>query len=259
TQRFSSQIAELQNQNAQLIEDHTRDVLSIEAKETQLVRARSDAENAEERVRMLERECERLKREVVRLGRARYKDADAGANRNHPSLDFGPPSAALYGNGKPEWEPNGANARLDDRSGNNSDIHTTYNAESSDGPTPVANGIGGRTQSPVRSTHRPHPQPSAAASKSQLASGRASPSTRSHDSGELDRSYGSRDSHSSGVRDGGAVGGNGASRLVGDRPVSAPRQASDGVESWKRAAEVTQNLKARIEMIKAKQGLARGH
>ncbi|KAL2350198.1 armadillo-type protein [Cryomyces antarcticus] len=259
TQRFSSQIAELQNQNAQFIEDHTRDVLSIKAKETQLVRARSDAENAEERGRMLERECERLKREVVRLGRARYEDADAGANHNHPPLDFGPPSAALYGDGKPEWEPNGANARFDNRSGNNSDNHTTYNAESNDGPTPAANGNGGRTQSPVRSAHRPHPQLSTAASHSQLASGRASPSTRSHEGGELDRSYGSRDSQSSGVRDGGAVGGNGASRLGGDRPVSAPRQASDGVESWRRAAEVTQNLKARIEMMKAKQGLARGH
>lgn len=39
-QKLTSHIHELQNQNAQLIEDHTRDVLSIKAKETQLVRAR---------------------------------------------------------------------------------------------------------------------------------------------------------------------------------------------------------------------------
>jgi len=33
--------------------------------------------------------------------------------------------------------------------------------------------------------------------------------------------------------------------------------APGGAESWKRAAEVTQNLKARIEMMKAKQGLSK--
>ncbi|KAL6717623.1 hypothetical protein ACLMJK_005538 [Lecanora helva] len=64
--RLQSQIHELQNQNAQLIEDHTRDVLSIKAKETQLVRARSDAEAAENQVQRQGREMERLKRELSR-------------------------------------------------------------------------------------------------------------------------------------------------------------------------------------------------
>ena len=68
--RLASQINELQNQNAQLIEDHTRDVLSIKAKETQLVRARSDAEAAEQTVQKQQREMERLKRELSRIGRA---------------------------------------------------------------------------------------------------------------------------------------------------------------------------------------------
>ena len=64
--KLTSQIHELQNQNAQLIEDHTRDVLSIKAKETQLVRARSDAEAAESMVQRQSREMERLKRELSR-------------------------------------------------------------------------------------------------------------------------------------------------------------------------------------------------
>ena len=64
--KFMSQIHELQHQNAQLIEDHTRDVLSIKAKETQLVRARSDAEAAESMVQRQGREMERLKRELSR-------------------------------------------------------------------------------------------------------------------------------------------------------------------------------------------------
>ena len=64
--KLKSQVAELQNQNAQLIEDHTKDVLSIKAKETQLVRARSDAESAEQTVQKQQRDIERLKRELAR-------------------------------------------------------------------------------------------------------------------------------------------------------------------------------------------------
>ncbi|KAF3490539.1 spindle pole body component alp14 [Arthroderma uncinatum] len=68
--KLSSEVHELQNQNAQLIEDHTRDVLSIKAKETQLVRARGDAETAEQSVQKQQREIERLKRELSRAMRA---------------------------------------------------------------------------------------------------------------------------------------------------------------------------------------------
>ncbi|KAF6825703.1 spindle pole body [Colletotrichum plurivorum] len=60
--KYMSEIQELKNQNASLIEDHTRDVLSIKAKETQLVRARSDAEATEQTNERLRRELERLKR-----------------------------------------------------------------------------------------------------------------------------------------------------------------------------------------------------
>lgn len=63
--KLLSQVNELQNQNAQLIEDHTRDVLSIKAKETQLVRARSDAEAAEQACQRLQRENGGLKRELA--------------------------------------------------------------------------------------------------------------------------------------------------------------------------------------------------
>ncbi len=71
-----SQIHELQHQNAQLIEDHTRDVLSIKAKETQLVRARSDAEAAESMVQRQGREMERLKRELNRNARDQSPPSD---------------------------------------------------------------------------------------------------------------------------------------------------------------------------------------
>ena len=85
--KMTSQITELQNQNAQLIEDHTRDVLQIKAKETQLVRARSDAENAEERANSLSKEIDRLKRELSRLGRDRAS-SDAPNEASTPNGDL---------------------------------------------------------------------------------------------------------------------------------------------------------------------------
>lgn len=76
--KFTSEIQELKNQNASLIEDHTRDVLSIKAKETQLVRARSDAEAAEQINDRLRRELDRLKKA---LSRAEHLNASAGKLR----------------------------------------------------------------------------------------------------------------------------------------------------------------------------------
>ena len=64
--KWLTEIQELKNTNAKLIEDHTRDVLSIKAKETQLVRARSDVEANEQVNERLRRELERLKRALSR-------------------------------------------------------------------------------------------------------------------------------------------------------------------------------------------------
>ena len=94
--KLTSQIHELQNQNAQLIEDHTRDVLSIKAKETQLVRARSDAEAAESMVQRQGREMERLKRELSRNVREAsplasddpiYQDRNLNGSQHHPGME----------------------------------------------------------------------------------------------------------------------------------------------------------------------------
>ena len=94
--KLQSQIHELQNQNAQLIEDHTRDVLSIKAKETQLVRARSDAEAAESLVQRQGREMDRLKRELSRNVRDQspmlsddqiYQDRNPNGLPHRPGLE----------------------------------------------------------------------------------------------------------------------------------------------------------------------------
>lgn len=204
--KMSSQVAELQVQNAQLIEDHTRDVLQIKAKETQLVRARSDAEAAEDRANMLSREIDRLKREISRLGRTQ-------AGRDSPI------EAALNG-GSTSPRPAYASSR-------SYNLPSTRNYSSIDG-------IEGKENHPRTTSEdkklrgglgeRPGSRPMSNGS----SGGRATPA-----SGE---DAGSTMSSHSGLR----------------------ASQGDGVESWRRAAEVTQNLKARIEMMKARQNINRG-
>lgn len=203
--KLTSQIHELQNQNAQLIEDHTRDVLSIKAKETQLVRARSDAESAEQTVEKQLREIDRLKRELSRTVRASspsppeaahdhiYHDTNAngapinpGVERYHSSMsesrDVGYQRARNYMSSPSEEKEN-------------SDMgpkkRTTENVPA--------------TAPPSSTTVAPAPS---------LSRGVSGP--REQDPGR-----------------GAEAGANG-----------------QPVESWKRAAEVTSQLKARIEQMK---------
>ena len=200
--KFASQINELQNQNAQLIEDHTRDVLSIKAKETQLVRARSDAEAAEQTVQKQQREIDRLKRELSRAVRATsppphdandqiYRDTGMNGSAHHPPLDrynstmtsreIGYERARNYMNSPSEEKENGSLETAQQKVG---------------------------SRSPPRSYSRD-----------------LSSSGRSEREGAVGRT---------GVDDRG-------------REVSAN---GEPVESWKRAAEVTSQLKARIEQMK---------
>ncbi|KAH7135740.1 armadillo-type protein [Dendryphion nanum] len=207
--KLTSQIHELQNQNAQLIEDHTRDVLSIKAKETQLVRARSDYEAAEQTVQNQRREVDRLKRELSRQVRATsppptdlsdqiYADPSGGARL----ADSGYGSAPAYGRNR-SFANQPASPGLEGKE--------NFDSLSRPGST-----LSGKL-SPLRA--------GAGSAKSSLSSrgGRTSPAE-------------------GGMNNFGSIGGT---------------QANSGAESWKRAAEVTQNLKQRIEMMKAKQGIGR--
>ena len=101
--KFMSQIHELQHQNAQLIEDHTRDVLSVKAKETQLVRARSDAEAAENMVQRQSREMERLKRELNRNVRDNSPPSDGQIYQDrNPNQAPHRPGMERYDSSRPE-------------------------------------------------------------------------------------------------------------------------------------------------------------
>ncbi|KAK2739729.1 Microtubule-associated protein, microtubule dynamics during spindle orientation [Onygenales sp. PD_40] len=213
--KLASEINELQNQNAQLIEDHTRDVLSIKAKETQLVRARSDAETAEQNVQKQQREIERLKRELSRAVRASAASppavipdmglnmgvGDGGIYQDHSNnINNGPPSRAglHFGSRFESARPRSfMSASPSEEKENNNGLESPGLSS--------AGGYAGRRKisPPVGSSY---------------SSGRGSPARLS-------------------------AGRTGSS---GDGPLSSGEPA----ENWKRAAEVTSQLKARIEQMK---------
>jgi cytoskeleton-associated protein 5 len=211
--KLASQIHELTNQNAQLIEDHTRDVLSVKAKETQLIRARTDFEEVQAQVATQQREMDRLKRELSRQVRASspapldlseqiYNDGLNGTGvggygrvRNYGASPTSP--------GK-ENDPVGATAAF----------RTGKLSGASLGGGVAATGLG------ISSTF------GTGSPRAMRATGLMTP-----DGVEVQRTH----------------------TTAGERSSVASTSsvaASGGAESWKRAAEVTQNLKARIEMMK---------
>ena len=196
--RHASQINELQNQNAQLIEDHTRDVLSIKAKETQLVRARSDAEAAEQTVQKQQREMERMRRELSRVARATtppmgtdagdhiYRDAGMGMNGTNHIVS-----------GVDRYESSRASRELG--------YQRARSYMSSPSEEKENGGLDGQ--------------------RGKLGS----PESRGRDASDGARSRGESPGRGQEGRDG-----------VTGQPI----------ESWRRAAEVTSQLKARIEQMK---------
>ena len=195
--RLNNQIFELQNSNAQLIEDHTRDVLSIKAKETQLVRARSDYEAAEQTNQTQQREIERLKRELSRQVRV----------TSPPPTEY---NDHMYSD---------SNGRFGDSSYNNHMSYGRKDSRTAGGPiSPTDEG-----KENFDSLSRPD----------------------SHMSGKLSP----RLADASGKSSFSSRGGRNSPAELGASRMGAS-QAASGAESWKRAAEVTQNLKQRIEMMK---------
>ncbi|KKK20091.1 putative spindle pole body component [Aspergillus rambellii] len=219
--RLNSQVTELQNQNAQLIEDHTRDVLSIKAKETQLVRARSDAESAEQTVQKQQREIDRLKRELTRALRS-----GAMSPPNAITDQFNmpiPEAASIYQD--PGSNGHGAISR--------SGLH-----------------LGSRFEST-----RPRSYASASPSEEKENNGLESPGLGGREGGLGRRKF----SPTFGTAYSG-LGSPTRSSIIGSGSASGedqPARSTEPAENWKRAAEVTSQLKARIEQMKARQGLTR--
>lgn len=198
--KLVSEVQELKNQNAGLIEDHTRDVLSIKAKETQLVRARSDAEATEQTNERLRRELERLKRALSRAEGLGISGGVVSPGMTSPTPD----DMGIYRDGA-----NHSGSR-----NNRMSFASSLSEEKENGDAP-------------------HNYP-----RSKL-----SPELR-YNSGSSGRGSPARGFRSAPVEEGVGHG-------TGSGTSSAPGGAGgNGVESWKRAAEVTSQLKARIEQMK---------
>ncbi|KAI1204512.1 armadillo-type protein [Annulohypoxylon truncatum] len=205
--KLVSEVQELKNQNAGLIEDHTRDVLSIKAKETQLVRARSDAEATEQTNERLRRELERLKRALSRAEGLGISGGVVSPGMTSPTPD----DVGIYRDG----------ANYSGSRNNRMSFTSTLSEEKENGDVP-------------------HNYP-----RSKL-----SPDLR-YNSGSSGRGSPARGFRSAPIEEGVGHG-------TGSGMSSAPAgTGGNGVESWKRAAEVTSQLKARIEQMKAKQGFNR--
>lgn len=172
-------------ENAELIEAGTRDNLAIRAKDAQLVRARTDAEQAEVQNQKLQREIERLKRELARSVRT----------ASPPPPDV---TEQLYQNPMGSFGPTGPLGQHSRDSMGRASKRLSYPSVF---PEEKENGFDrNKMVSPTFS------------SMSGGGEGRHSPS-----------------------------------RGVG----------MDNAESWKRAAEVTNALKARIEQMKKQNGIGR--
>ncbi|KAL5353471.1 hypothetical protein ACLOAV_001508 [Pseudogymnoascus australis] len=223
--RLNSEVQELRNQNAQLIEDHTRDMLSIKAKETQLVRARSEAEAADAMCAQLRREMERLKRALTAAERAGTGPVSPIGER---SVTGG---HSVSGGRSVSGESDEAGIYRDTG---------MYGQEGRRTP-----GYGGRAGA------------GGYGGGEEKENGFDSP-------GAGMRKLRSPDLLTRGLsRTGSSSSGRSPAREAygrGGREESNPSPAlGDGqpVESWKRAAEVTSALKAKIEQMKARQGISR--
>lgn len=209
--KLATQVHELTNQNAQLIEDRTRDVLSIKAKETQLIRARADFDELQAQVGTQQREIERLKRELSRQVRA----------TSPAPLDL---SEQIYNDGLNGAGPGG------------------FGRVRNYGAGPMSPG---KENDPVGAA--------AAAFRTAKLSGVSLGGGASAGGLGISSAFGGGSPRSGRVAGLSGTDGVEVQRAPGERASvtsTASVSASGGAESWKRAAEVTQNLKARIEMMK---------
>lgn len=176
-------------------------MLSIKAKETQLVRARSDAEAAEQVNERLRRELERLKRALSRAEGLGVSGGMASPTVTSPTHE----DVGIYRDSS-----NSTGTRS-----NRISFTSTLSEEKENGDVP---------HSYPRSKLSPDMRYTGG------SSGRGSPAR------------GFRSAHSDDATHGPPVGGSGMTTSAGNG------------ENWKRAAEVTSQLKARIEQMKVSDG-----
>lgn len=261
--KLCAEISELQNQNAQLIEDHTRDVLQIKAKETQLVRARGECDVLRTENDTARKDIERQKREMTRLGRESF-GRDQRDNNNNNAIILPSPQDDTTNNGL---------IFSDHHHHSSSNISTSASGRPS---SAVLSRTGSSTSTGKLSGASARPPPTGSHSSSSTYRDRdrfdlPSPSEEKENAGASASDAGpappfharrkmSPPSAAGGYGNGNGNGNSGATSpqrstaaststttsRAGDRRSGA----AEPTENWKRAAEVTSQLKARIEQMK---------
>lgn len=207
--RLMKEINTLQSTNSQLADEHTRDILAIKSKETQLVRAVSDFEASRRKIAQLEEEIERLKKSqlphssVIFDRQVSSLSPTKAANSNFTS----PRRAKLQSQTRQSAIPPASTMPLSDARSLNSRQTMSALEVSKD-----TNQFGGPTRYGVRN-------PVQANGEAQSAIP-AFNSTRRH---------------------------------VDENSATGHSLHDNSGSNWKRAAEVTVQLKARIEAMKARQ------
>ncbi|KAI9730779.1 MAG: Microtubule-associated protein, microtubule dynamics during spindle orientation [Claussenomyces sp. TS43310] len=213
--RLHSEVQELKNQNAQLIEDHTRDILSIKAKETQLVRARSDAEAAEAMCAQMRREMDRLKRALTSAEKANDANRALASPAHDKDISGGNDDNGIY---------------------RDSGMHGAGAQEGRRTPGLASYGQRNMSFTSQLSEEKENGVDGSMLARSKLRSPDLYGRERDASAGSNGRGSPARQLYRNEKRDIGIAG--------------ASAEAPQGVESWKRAAEVTSALKAKIEQMK---------
>jgi protein STU2 len=266
--KLTAEISELQNQNAQLIEDHTRDVLQIKAKETQLVRARGECDVLKAEIESVRKESERYKREVSRLGREsigreredliRGRGVDESPDIGGGGIyeDVAMHNTRFTGNGNTANPPRPVSTALH-RTGSSASTQSGR-AQSSGKSRPQSGHIGHNSSNSNRLDISPSEEKeNNGLGIDALGTGRRKISPPYMSNGASGRSSPQRPAYSTTQS---------MSREASDsgieRPGPVSREPSSNArpeENWRRAAEVTSQLKARIEAMKVRDSLIETH
>jgi protein STU2 len=238
--KLSAEVSELQNQNAQLIEDHTRDVLQIKAKETQLVRARGECDLLRGEVESAKKDIERQKREMSRLGRESFgRDQREAVTLASPQEE----TNTIYSDNNSSSAANGS-ARP------GSVLSRTGSSAS------VATGKMSNSRPPSYRERFDLNSPSEEKENTADGTGAAlfnarrkmSPSTYGSGATSPQRTVPSATNGLPSSRPAGPAQAQPDTSVNGSRD----RSPAEPAENWKRAAEVTSQLKARIEQMKVR-------
>lgn len=284
--RLMQEINDLQLKNAQLVEDHTRDVLQIKSKETQLVRATSDVDTAKLRINKLESEVERLQQLLEQQGGSdgqqhndqeasqlrsatRRSSATAAHQSNFPGSPKSPSMTLQFG-----IEPRSTHHRTGGAAHSTSSIRRSIDFSGTNG-----GGTPGDRTSFIQSNNNNssfYPRHASltedkenfgsALRNSQYLSQSESGGTDYSSSRSLEESNRNLDDPHNGHHE--ENGGGDDADMADAGPISQNEsiqksttndnnnngsQSVGAGENWKRAVEVTTQLRARIEAMKARQ------